>query len=168
MENNMITNITNYKNIGFLLDDIAPSQVAYSCIFNSNQYLAKNNDLTVCLFYDNMTYPCTYPLFPRFHSRDCVGFDGLLVSTSLESSNFLKQNHRAKKVFYIQDIEWERARGQKLDLSILYDESIIKICRSKDHLEYIKSGCKDKTFKTPINLVDTIVSDFDISVLKGL
>jgi hypothetical protein len=158
MEKGIMTNL----NLGFLLDDLSPSQTTYSCIFNSNHYLAKNNNLTICLFFNEISYPCTYPLFPRFHSRDCIGFDGLLISTSVESSMFLKQNYRSQKVFYIQDLEWERSWGKNLNLDVLYEPDIIKVCRSEDHKNFIK-----KT-KTPINLIDTIIDNFDILALSKL
>lgn len=145
--------------LGFVLKDIGPNQMAYTCISNANKWLEDNYGIAPVIFFEEVAVPCIEPDFARYNIHSVSHYYGYLVYTDIDSFFSTKSISPSKKLFYIYDINtlFKDDRFGK----ILNDNNVIKIFRCSDYLKKIKSlGFK---------LNDNIVADFNIDdIMKAI
>ncbi len=127
------------KKVAFVLDNLAANQIAYSLIYNSNQFLEKNADVNISIFFVDNMLPCVLPKFARFNITELSSFDGTLIATSFKTALLVKNATRSKRYWYVSDMEWTKGNFTSFDkLNDLFcDQSIVKISRSKDFVQNI-------------------------------
>ncbi len=124
--------------IAFVFDDLNASQPAYQCIKALNSLTIRSSDIEPSIFFIEQALPCIEPKFARYHVRDSLWYEGHLIATSVKTAMSIKLSTRAKRYFYIQDLEWLRQNCNTEDWkSIMEDDNFIKICRCKDHAKAI-------------------------------
>jgi hypothetical protein len=97
--------------LGFLLDNLGPSQLAYSVIRGVNEYLEKGGDVPVVLFYERLLPFCLTPHTASMQLAEAWTFDGLLVATSFRTAEKLINLPAARlrsHFFWCYDLEWVR------------------------------------------------------------
>jgi hypothetical protein len=149
------------KNLAFVIEDLAANQLAYSLIYNANQWLESNLDGTVSIFYMDNLIPCILPKFPRYQATDIIPFDGTLVATSFKTANLIKKATRARRYYYLNDLEWKRnwtdCTIDKI-LDIVDNNDIGLIGRSESHISEIP--IPKKGFR--------IIEDYDVTQFMEL
>jgi hypothetical protein len=149
------------RQLAFVFKDLYSSQVVYSCIDNANNWLRNNHGLSISIFYEENEFPCIRPDFARFHVSESTPYTGDLVATSFKTLNSVLNSTRAQRMYYIQDLEYTRSwfgYDIKRFNDVMNDTSIIKLVRSRDHLEKLRNdGYNDVS---PI-----IVPDFNINLI---
>jgi hypothetical protein len=126
------------KQIAFVFEDLNASQSAYLACKNMNRMLENTSEVEPTVFFMEQSLPCVDLQFARYHVREALLYTGNLVSTSLKTAISVSKATRARRYFYIQDLEWLRPNFNKEAwLNIMQDRSIKKICRSVDHAEAI-------------------------------
>lgn len=144
------------KMLGFVVEDLAAGQIPYTLIHNSNEFLDRDTDINISLFYMENSFPCLWPRFARFNLKDTMGFCGSLIATSVQTAHAIQQATRADRYFYIQDLEWKRPwfnETKQMWNSVMGDEQVIKIARSNDHYkEFCKSGYRVRGYVEDFNL----------------
>jgi len=138
--------------IAFAIKDLGPNQIAYTCITNLNKWIENNYGVDPVLFFEEIAVPCVEPNCARYHTYNTCQYYGNLIYTDIDTLYNTYKICPAKKIFYIYDI----AKNLKDDRfgTLLNDKNIIKIFRTKDYYNKIKSlGFK---------LDDNIVIDFNI------
>jgi len=91
--------------LGFVLEDLLPTQTAYCLTYNINRYLKSHPETDICMFLIDNVPPCIQPRFARYHLKDAFGFDGSLVATSLKTAESIKDFTRASRYYYITDLK---------------------------------------------------------------
>jgi len=153
------------KQVGFLVNDLTASQLSFYLIKNLNDYKEKE-DLEAVLFFENSSSSAIKPAFPLMAINEIWNFDGVLISTDVETTLCLKKCFApAKKIFYVWDLEWMRNKAglTKEFESIIQafnDESIELIARSKDHAKAIENISNRK--------IKHIVENFNIEKLMRI
>ncbi len=148
-----------FTKIGFIFNDFTATQAAYTFITNTNHWLKENFGSSICAFYEENSYPCVPILFPRFGTSEISSFQGHIISTSFETTKTLLGANRAKKYYYIDDIEYIRPwfKDKSLFDKILNDNNIIKLFRAEDHYnKFVEDGYK---------IQKRIVVDYDINTI---
>jgi len=149
--------------IGFLVNDLTASHLAFSLIKNLNEY-ESNSDFV--LFFENASSSIIKPNFPIMAATEVWNFGGVLISTDINTTLTLKKCFAPKKkIFYVWDLEWMRNRmGQTKSFEVLIqafsDEKIELVARSKDHAKAIENLSNRK--------VKSIVENFNIEKLMRI
>lgn len=156
--------MAKYKKIislGFVIKDIGPNQMAYTCITNANKWLENNYGVAPVLFFEEVATPCIEPDFARYNIHSTCHYYDYLVYTDIDSFYSTKKISPSKKLFYVYDLNilFKDKRFGK----ILNDTSIIKIFRSIDYVNKIKS----LGFKVNDNIVVDFNIDDIIKVIKN-
>ena len=124
--------------LAFVVEDLNASQVGYQSVRELNILSERSSEIEPSIFFIEQSWPCMAPKFARYHVRDSLWYDGHLIATSLKTALSIRTSTRAKRYFYIQDLEWLRGNcdldGWK---SIMSDEGYVKICRCKDHAKEV-------------------------------
>lgn len=146
-----------FKSVGVVLDNVGSSQLSYLAVTKCNEAVEKNPCNNIALFISSLSVPCVQVKVPRFYTKDATTFDGWLIAPSFEALVAVENCTRAKKCYYVNDIEWSRSWFKYHDAvdRVMSDKSIIKVFRSKDHRLFVE--------KTWPRLSDApVVNDFDI------
>jgi hypothetical protein len=149
--------------IGFLVNDLTASHLAFSLIKNLNEY--ETNSDTV-LFFENISSSIIKPNFPTMAINEIWNFEGALVSTDMNTTLTLKKCFTPrKKIFYVWDLEWMRnSMGQTKNfentIEAFSDETIELVARSKDHAKAIENLSNRK--------INHIVENFNIEKLMRI
>jgi len=149
--------------IGIILDNVGVSQLAYYAIQQSNKIIESRDDSTVIVFYCNMAKPCTQPCFPIMQIAEAWGFEGILISTDLQSTQkMLVMPSAEKKIFYIWDLEWTRGQVNNYHAmaEIYQNEDLTLIARSEEHKKAIEDA-----WNRPVRQIN---SDFDLEQVLEL
>lgn len=154
---------SGFRQIAFVFDHLGASQIAYTSIHNANLYLQNRFGTNISFFIKENMPPCLPAQFAIFNTRDLRAYEGIVIGTSLSSMVECYKAVRAKKLYYIYDMEWIRPglklHPQMVD-NILRDEKITKFTRSQDYLNLMKSN--------GYNISDTIVPDLDVDLISEI
>lgn len=152
---------------GVLLDDLTMSQKTWLFIEQANKKLAESVNLDCVAFIKNLSPICIRPNFGVMFLHEMWNFDGVLVATDIPSAEQLtKIVSRAKKIFYVWDLEWIRPvhqGGQKdfvRNVDVFRNNELKLVARNRDHSKEISKYCNRN--------VDSINSNFDIDKLMNL
>lgn len=121
--------------IGFLMDDLGPSQTNYTLIRNLNRWLAGGPTRDAVLFINNPGPPCIKPECAIMSADECAAYDGVLVATDFHSARrLLTVISAGAKVFYSADPVWMRGPGDFAAWQSVYaDPRLLLAVRSEDH-----------------------------------
>ena len=129
----------DFDMLGFAIKDLASSQVAYELTYNANEWLRKNYRLNIALFYQEQWLASLAPEFAQYHMSEAVAFSGSLVATSLGTAFAIKNAVRAKRFFYINDLEYLRPNFNKEQWDdVMNDQSITKFARCNDYVDQLR------------------------------
>lgn len=125
------------KQIGFLVDDLGPSQQSFFLIQSLNRWVEDpGNDAAI--FCRTARPPCSVPAFPVFSLADFPGYSGLSVATSWACAEFLLGTQGPKRrAFYVQDLEWTRSPGEYEEWYRVYGSSLQMLCRGESHSQIL-------------------------------
>ena len=143
--------------IGFVVPDLAPSQLSYYLIKNINEQCAISKDDFV-IFFEDVSTKIIDPHFAIMNAAELWTFDGILISTTISTAlTCINSMSTAEKYFYVWDLEWLREMGKNFEYSIkaFTSDEIRLIARSQDHAVAIKNYCNR-------DVLD-IVEDFNIN-----
>ena len=132
------------KQIGFIVNNLMASHLSFSLIKNLNEYVDESNSEAV-VFFENSSSSIIRPNFATMSLNEIWNFNGLLVSTNINTTLALNKCFApSKKSFYVWDLEWMRpAMGQNIEfervVQAFSDESIDLVARSKDHAKAIEN-----------------------------
>ncbi len=153
--------------IGFVVKDLAPSQLSYFLTDSLNKSCSETFDEDYLVFAQNKSTKTKPNNFSIINSAEIWGFDGILIATCVPTATEVMQCvNAAKKYFYIWDLEWCRAHlmgmSQRRDYAktvrAFSHPSMNLIARSESHSRVIKNYCgKD---------VCGIVDDFNMQDFK--
>ena len=149
------------KKIAAILDTLAASQNSFYMIKEFNK-LQENNMYSPVCFYNNLSATPIKTKFACMNISYYSHFDGVTVSTSIDTANAaLKTKNRSKKFLYIWDVEWLR---QPMDFnyvnSVLSDPDMAIISRSNSHSQLIKNYCNKD--------VAGVVQDWNMQELENI
>lgn len=151
------------KQIGFLLNHLGPSQLAFYVINQINAIGEKTVDYDFVLFYEHLVKPCVVPNCMVLNATETFSFHGLLIATTLDNAEVaINSINTARNIYYIWDLDWMR-RGQNnyiKNISILRNPKLELIARSQDHASAIENYCNRK--------VSSIISDANIAEIDKL
>jgi len=153
------------KQVGFLVNELTASHLAFSLIKNLNDYNNESNIDTV-LFFENASSSIIKPNFSIMAINEIWNFSGALISTDINTTLSLKKCFSPrKKIFYVWDLEWMRNPMGKVwefekTIQAFSDESIELVARSKDHAKAIENLSNRK--------VKHVVENFNIENLIGI
>lgn len=144
------------QRLGFLVNDLGPSQSSFFIIQSINEWVSKSRFNDAAVFCRNGRPPCSHPQFPIFSLADFPGYVGVAVATSFECADFLRQTQGPRhRVYYSQDLEWTRRAGRYEDWYAVYgDTSLQMLARCRDHAAIMQVA-----WNRPFQ----VIPDFDIS-----
>lgn len=142
--------------INFLVRDLIASQLSY--------YLTKNlNDaqnINGIVFYENLVPPCLIPKFTTMNISEAWAQPGISIATTLSTAHKLVNfTGRAKKYFYVWDLEWLRGRNRVYTMysPFFCNNELTLIARSEEHKKIIENN-----FNREIKIV---CPDFNMDIL---
>lgn len=130
--------------LGILLNNLGPSQLAYLAIRNNNLFVDKRPDIDCILFYENFYKPCLPGInVAIMHISEAWNYQGILVSTCLDTTEKLISFPGTKnKFFYVWDLEWLRLKQKHFRAlqNIYGSNELFLIARSAEHSKLL-SNC---------------------------
>lgn len=140
---------------GVLLKDLSSSQLAFLTIGGLNKIADSSKDDAIA-FVKHMARPCAPIHFACLNMCEAIVFDGLLISTDIDTATFaLNINTNCKRIFYVWDLEWLRKKKDFLsNVKVYRDERMTLVARSEEHAKLIENYCNRK--------VDYIIENFNI------
>lgn len=92
--------------LGFLVDNLGPSQFNYYLINSINRYNGRED---IVLFYNELASPMITPNCARMQLHEAWDFPGTLICNAFHlSQKALRFPAPIKKYFYVWDFEWLR------------------------------------------------------------
>lgn len=140
--------------LGILTNSVDASQHGYLLCREMNKICSEKGDLTVAAFYHEYGKITTLPLFPIMQSVHSWGFDGVFMSTCIQTTrNLLKIPSLLPKFFYVWNLEWIHNPGIYKDLLDIYNNDEVElVARSESHYEILTRCWKEPKF---------IIEDYD-------
>lgn len=129
--------------LGFLVNNLGPSQLSYFLIRNTNLALAERAELDAVVFYETMTRPCLSPCFATMQLPEAFAFDGVAIATSLAgAARLLHFAGTSKKFLYVWDLEWIRMQQKDFASlrSIYGNQELTLLARSADHKKLLEDS----------------------------
>lgn len=130
------------RKIGFLLDDLSPSQLAYDLLTSCHRALhGRRQELDVVIFTRNPGRPCVTPPCSVMTWREAWAYDGLAVACNAEAARYAAGFPQAPaRIHYLHDLEWLRNRQVPYrDWAGVYQNPRLRLaCRSESHAELVR------------------------------
>jgi hypothetical protein len=144
--------------IASLVDNIAMSQCNYEMIRSFNKLVSC--DCCVSCFFLNIAPIPLNTNFSVINSYYLSAWNGMVISTSIQSAAVLRKINNSKKFLYLYDMEWLRYPSDyKQNLDILRDPNLKLLSRNEDHAKLIKNYC---------GIQPDILQDWNINKLREL
>lgn len=143
------------KSVGILIKSLDTSQKCMSLCLSINSILDDTYNISPIVFYQELGKSVVLPRCCQLQQGHAWGFDGILISTDIQTTSVLSQCLRAKKkLFYVYDLEWFYHKNIHYNtLSQVYQNPEIDlIARTSQHFDILK-----KCWKTPIG----VLNDYD-------
>lgn len=129
-------------NTGILLPHLGQSQAAFLTISHINKLIMGGSNDDYVLFYNEVMPIREKPLCAMMNSSEIWGFEGVLICTTLlDADRVLKVQHAARKVLYLQDLEWYNNINIEWAGEILCNPNLIVVARSDNHAREIFKYC---------------------------
>jgi hypothetical protein len=122
--------------------------------------LIGQNKWDFTLFYNELINPCTKPLCAVMNISETWLYNGILISTDLDTSAMIAKTLKPKrKLFYIWDLEWLRMGKQNFlqNLQVYRNPNFELIARSSTHAEAITNYAN--------RTVNAVIPDFHLAHL---
>lgn len=152
------SSFNDIPNVGIVLDNLGPNQLAYFVIKNANQ---NSRSVPITLFYQNLALPCLDTNIPVMCVNEIWPFKGKLIATSIETA--IAVNNVVSEVdryFYVNDLEWIRGKSDFIHNMQAFHSNIQIFARSKEHAQIIENYSNRKVIKIlPYFDVKEIVND---------
>lgn len=148
------------NHIAIALPDLSSSDLAFIAI-NQAGYAIHNNPVRDFTFLTEEKFPPCVPIpCSRTNISEMWSCGGLVIATNLTTANTLaKAVIKAKKVFYVWDLEFLRGNKNFVENSRIYrDPRLTLICRSQSHAEALENYCNRKP--------DAIIPDMNIERIE--
>lgn len=149
--------------LGIFTNDLSMSQKGYYLIKNLNDLVDKHPLWNICVF---RTIRSPLPVKPNFAimaQGDGWGFEGVVISTDLDTTYKIKQLFRPqKRYFYVWELEWLYMDDIVLYstlVPVLLDPDVELITRSEEHNLAIQNAWKKPKF---------IMDNFDYKILEKI
>jgi len=114
--------LTNSINLGILIDNIGPNQLAFDVIHQINRITKNNNKISFSLFVQNIIAPVIKPLCPVYNISEIMSFNGVMIATNFDTAEkMIKSVNQSLKIFYINELEWIHNPND-----FLYYQNIVK------------------------------------------
>lgn len=139
--------------VGFVIKDLGPNQLSYTCITNLNKWLDENYGIDPVLFFEEIAVPCIEPKCARYNIYDTSNYSGTLICTYIDALSNTKNAVTSRKIFYVYDLP-SLMKDERF-FKLLNDNKILKIFRCQDYF--------DKIAKLGFKLKPYIVDDFNIN-----
>ena len=154
--------MTQLTKFGVILDDLTMSQKTFLAITQINKRVQEDLSFDAVIFTKNMAIPCIRPKCANVFIQEIAHYDGMLIATDLDSAMIMiKSVNRAKKAFYVWDLEWIRRSKDFLENMNVYRSPEIKlVARSETHAKEIEKYSGRK--------VEAVVDDFNLDKLLEL
>lgn len=148
---------SNMQKVGLILKDCGPSQAAFYGISKMNVECASSN-LDCSIFELNHVPPIIRARFGIFPITLAYLYDGILISTDIETTKFSLESCRAsKRIFYVWDLEWMR-KLRSFDSNQIYSlPELTIVCRSKEHADCIERISRRKVHVMPVFSIKELV-----------
>lgn len=124
------------------VDNLSLSQLAWGLVTSGNELVRRGPQNDVVALYMNPSRPCVSPIFSTMHMANGWGFDGVVISTSLDTALTVAGFPSvSRKVFYAWDLEWMRLQHKRYgDLRAIYaDPRHTVVARCEDHARVLRS-----------------------------
>lgn len=155
-QSNFPRKISTMNKLGFLLPHLGSSQAAFYTI-NTANIMFGQPDIDITIFYKELFQPCSKPLCASMNAAEIWGFDGVLISTDIDTT-LMSLNAVAPKrrLFYIWDLEWTHAGKNDFiyNMQAFRNPRVELVARSNSHAYVI-----DNYANRPVN---AIIPDFNI------
>jgi hypothetical protein len=141
------------RNINILASDLAPSQLNYYLIRNTNYLHEHHKDINVQVFTENLSRFCMKPLFGVMNVSEAWGQGGPFIATNLSTaSKLINYPIASRKLFYIWDLEFLRGSQRVYDLYAPYylHPELELVCRSQEHKDLVEN-CFNREVKNLVN-----------------
>ncbi len=142
--------------LGFLVSNLAVSQINFRLITQSNLLVGSGVENDVVVFYDAIQKPCVVPNFAVMHQAEAWTFDGVLVATDFNSARkLIKFPSASRKLFYVDDLYWLRTEGFSFSSirEVFGSEELELIARCEDHQKLLSQSFNREVF---------VVEDYDL------
>ena len=129
-------------NIGIIIPDMGPSQLAYMTINQCN--VGSQTEDSYFIFFENTKMPCVKPLVSCMNISELHTFNGILISTSIDTTlSALNAITNTRKIFYVWDLEWLRPNKNNFlyNMQAFRNEKVELMCRSEHHAKVIRNYC---------------------------
>lgn len=132
--------------IAFLVKAVSMSQEGLLLINECNKLLETNRNIDINIFYEDYDRVPIKPEFSMMQNRYAWGYNGILISTDLHTTEILEHFvGPSKKMFYVWNLEWLYSNNMFSSYSHLYQsKNIDLIARSEHHSQIIS-----KLWQTP-------------------
>ena len=149
------------KKLAILLPKIDQSQLSLLMVKNINKLSELNPDISPVVFHNDWGFVGLVPLFCMLQIREIWGFDGVAISTNLDTTQrLLATPTTSKKFFYVWDLEWLTLQINYKALANIYlNPEIELIARSQSHANIIS-----KVWRAPAHVLE----DFNHEQLKQI
>lgn len=148
-----------FNRLGMVLPSLAPSQLAFSCVRETNQFLANNAGFDFSLFVEEWTTRCIQPHFGTFEIQMVSAYPGVLLATTLSTARHVIDAMSAQsRYFYVWDLEWMRGQNEYGEMNEVYSSPLIHLlARSDEHAHAIEKMWNRK--------VHAVVPEFSMAKL---
>jgi len=140
------------KRLGLLLDDFAPSDLAFCAIYEGNKL---DMEVDLCGFFIDISPICGNPFFSIMEAAETMTFYGPIIATSIRTAKYLKANtNHDDKFYYVWDLEWTQQNNFEEYLNLLKG---MKIIARNDYIaQYLESlwGVKPDYIIDNLNLTE--------------
>jgi len=124
------------KKFGIILEQLLPTQLVASAIYNINQIILNTTHISPIIFINDYYRPFITPLCPIMQHQEIWGFDAPVIATNIYTANLLLQAPRpTKKYFYVWNLEWLYQTTQIFSEyeHVYYNTNLHLIARSEEH-----------------------------------
>ncbi len=137
------------KKVGFLVENLSPSQLCYQLINSANAVLGKSDLYDFCLFYRNFgpaPIPCNFGTFTAYEG---FAYNGIMVATDFFGAEMITRwpgPNRNKMYYYMNNLDWLllRSRFQYEQLAQVYlHPKLNLIVRSESHKDIVNACWKE-------------------------
>jgi len=139
-------------NIAAYVNDLSPSQKSFYLIKEFNAMIEKTTDLSPSVFHNRICIPPKHPCFSCRIAAFMPSYQGIIISTTMEEAKTtLKLASKADRYLYLWDLDWlENPVWYSTAMTILRDDRLKLIARSKSHVDCIENFCN----KNVVGIVD--------------
>jgi len=127
-------------NLSILVDNLGAGQLALQLGNSINEFVSKNHELDIIVFYDHMHRQCIMPNFTIMQMAEAWCQAGPAIATSIATAIKLVDFPGPDlKMFYVWDLEWMRGPQRVWGIfeDVFTHEDLVLIARCEEHKKVI-------------------------------